>query len=241
MYQHKTKAGAALVLLTLASLLAACGAPAAQPTSTMDPNLIYTAAAQTVQAQFTEAAALTPSPTATEAATATLAVPTIDTSLPTLPGPGSATQAATAAGAAPIVTLTPLGAVVPTAAAPSRVTAQWVKNDPADGTIILAGTKFDIAWTIKNTGTTTWNTNYTYGYLSGDKYFEKLNYNLPKEVKPGEEITILVDAVAPSKSGSYYTWWKIKDDLGANIGDVDLTISVVQPNETPKVTATTAP
>ena len=99
----------------------------------------YTAAAQTVQAQFTEAAALTPSPTATEAATATLAVPTIDTSLPTLPGPGSATQAATAAGAAPIVTLTPLGAVVPTAAAPSRVTAQWVKNDPADGTIHAAG------------------------------------------------------------------------------------------------------
>lgn len=241
MYQHKTKAGAALVLIIMASLLAACGAPAAQPTSTMDPNLIYTAAAQTVQAQFTQAALLTPSPTATEAATATLAVPTIDTSLPTLPGPGSATQASTSA-VAPIVTLTPMGAVQPTsAAAPSRITAQWVKNDPPDGTIVLAGTKFDIAWTIKNTGTTTWNTNYTYGYLSGDKYFEKLTYNFRKEVKPGEEVTILVDAVAPSKSGSYYTWWKIKDDQGTNIGDVDLTITVVQPNETPKVTATTAP
>lgn len=242
MYQHKTKAGAALLILVMAGLLAACGAPAAQPTSTMDPNLIYTAAAQTVQAQFTQAAALTPSPTATEAATATLAVPTIDTSLPTLPGPGSSTQASTSAVAAPVVTLTPLGAALPTsAAAPSRVTAQWVKNDPPDGTIVLAGTKFDIAWTVKNSGTTTWNTKYSYGYLSGDKYFEKLVYSLPKEVKPGEEITILVDAIAPSKSGTYYTWWKIKDDLGNNIGDVDLTITVAQPNETPKTTATTAP
>lgn len=240
MYQHKTKAGAALVLIIMASLLAACGAPAAQPTSTMDPNLIYTAAAQTVQAQFTQAAALTPSPTATEAATATLAVPTINTSLPTLPGPGSATQASTSA-VAPIVTLTPMGAIQPTKANVVAYTAQWVKNDPPDGAIILAGTKFDIAWTIKNTGTTTWNTNYSYGYLSGAKYFEKLTYNLRQEVKPGEEITILVDAIAPSTSGSYDTLWAILNDSGSAIGFVNLPIVVVQPNETPKVTATTAP
>jgi hypothetical protein len=247
MYQPRPKAATALLILILVSLLTACNPPAAeQPTSTMDPNMIYTAAAQTVQAQFTQNAALTPSATATLESTATLTVPTFDTTLPTLPAVGSITQQATLApgGLPPIVTLTPLTNAQPTLpAANTRITAQWVKNDPPDGTIILAGTKFDIAWTIKNTGTTTWNTNYTYGYLSGAKYFEKLNYNFRKEVKPGEEVTILVDATAPSTSGSYYTWWKIKDDTGQNIGDVDLTITVVKANETPKTTqtATTTP
>ncbi len=244
MYQLRTKGSTALLLIIVVSLLSACGpTQAAQPTSTLDPQMIYTAAAQTVQAQFTQAALLTPSPTATQEATATLAVPTIDTSLPTLPGPGSVTLAPTlAAPGSAIVTLTLMANALPTTApaSNSRVTAQWVKNDPSDGAVILAGTKFDIAWTIKNTGTTTWNTNYTYGYLSGAKYFERLSYNFRKEVKPGEEVTILVDAVAPSTSGSYYTWWKIKDDQGNNIGDVDLTITVVQPNETPKTTPTTA-
>ena len=66
MYQPRTKAGTALLLLILVSLLTACNTPTAeQPTSTMDPNMIYTAAAQTVQAQFTQNAALTPSATAT--------------------------------------------------------------------------------------------------------------------------------------------------------------------------------
>ncbi len=240
MYTPKTKAGTALLFLVLVSLLAACSpGQAAQTTPTMDPNMIYTAAAQTVQAQFTQNALLTPSATATQESTPTLAVPTIDTSLPTLPAPGSVTQAAPGA-VLPAVTLTPMTVVQPTSAVPSRITAQWVKNDPADNTIVLAGTKFDIAWTIKNIGTTTWNTNYSYGYLSGAKYFERLTYNFRKEVKPGEEVTILVDAIAPSTSGSYYTWWKIKDDQGNNIGDVDLTITVVQPNETPKTTPTTA-
>lgn len=240
MFQTKKIAG---LLVALASLLfvAACGAPATPAVPTVDANMIYTAAAQTVQAQLTQNAVLTPSPTATTEPTATVtaAIPTANTNLPTMPIPGANTPVVPGiTPASPLATLTPMGGGLPGGnTAPKQF--QWLANDPPDGTVLEAGTKFDIAWSIKNTGTVTWTKAYTYAYFSGNKYFEKTRYNLPKEVKPGEEITILVDAVTPSKSGSYYTWWKLVNDQGVNIGDMDLRITVVQPGETAVPTAVT--
>lgn len=236
MYQSKNIAGR-IFPLALVILLAACSPAApAQTTPTVDANMIYTAAAQTVQAQLTQSAALTPSATATQEATATLSIPTADSSLPTLALPGSSTQSSTVQ---PIATLTPIGLTTQSVNPPASAKVfQWISNDPADGTVINAGTKFDIVWTVKNTGTTAWNTSYSYAYFSGDKYFDHLRYNLKDTVNAGATVKVIVDATAPTKSGTYYTWWKMVNDQGQNIGDMDLKITVVQPGETPTVTAT---
>lgn len=244
MYLTKSIAGRILLLAVVLALSACKPAPAAQTTPTVDPNVIYTAAAKTVQAQLTMESLAKPAET--EAPTETLSAPTADMNIPTLSGPGSenTTPAPGATTAVPLpgFTLTPIATQ---AGAKPPVTAkvfQWVSNNPADGAIILAGTKFDVRWTVKNVGTTDWNTNYRYMYFSGDKYFETLNYKLKKSVKAGEEITLIADAVAPSNSGTYYTWWKLQNDQGQNIGDMDLKIIVVKKGETPKApTATPKP
>lgn len=223
-------------VLALVVVLAACKpAPAAQTTPTVDPNTIYTAAAKTVQVQLTQDAALTPSATATEEATATLAVPTADTNLPTLPASGSATQpAAGSLTATPLFTIGPIATQAgakPPSGAPKGY--QWISNDPADNAIIETGAKFDIVWTVKNTGTTTWTTDYTYKYVYNDKFSERLSYKLKEDVKAGATTKLIVDAVAPKNPGTYKTWWKLYDPQGVAIGDMDLTIVVVKPGTTP--------
>lgn len=224
------------MLATVVALAACNPAPAAQTTPTVDPNMIYTAAAKTVQVQLTQDAALTPSATATEEATATLSVPTADTNLPTLAGPGSTTQqpAAGAATATPLFTIGPVATqqgAKPPSSAPKGY--QWISNDPADGTAFETGQKFDIVWTVKNTGTTTWTTDYVYKYIYNDKFSEKLSYKLKADVKAGETVDLIVDAVAPSTPGTYKTWWKLYDPQGVAIGDMDLSIVVVKPGTTP--------
>lgn len=232
--------GVGLIALIAGSLiLTACGsAQATATTPTIDANMIYTSAAMTVAAQLTQNAALTPKPSNTPEATATQPIPTADTTLPTLPLPGAATLAPVSPG---IPTLTPPAAANPVQPGLPKG-YQWISNDPADNTVFVAGTKFDIVWRVKNTGTTTWNTNYTFTHFSGSKFFEKVTYKLRGPVAPGEETSLIVDAIAPAKSGTYYTWWKLKDDMGGGVGDMDLTIIVVQPGETPAAaTATVTP
>jgi hypothetical protein len=200
--------------------------------------MIYTAAASTVQAQLTQNAALTPSATATEEPTQTLAVPTADSTLPTLPLPGSQTQLAPAgtqpALSLPLASLTPMGGQ-PAQSGIKQISAQWVSNDPPDGAVIEAGTNFDIIWKVKNTGTKTWTKDYTYQHFLYDRLSDNTSYKLKAEVKPGAVASIIVDGVAPTTSGKYSTWWKLKDDQGQNIGDMTLDIVVVQPGETPGV------
>ena len=238
MYLLKNLAGRTLFVLVLISMLAACNpASAGQTTPTVDPNTIYTAAASTVQAQLTQNAALTPSATATEELTQTLAVPTADKTLPTRSLPGYQTQLApvTTQSVSPLASLTPFGGLATQSGSKPPIAQrvfQWLSNDPTDGTIIEAGTRFDIIWKVKNIGTTPWTTNYVYEHFLNAKFFEKTSYKLKNEVKPGAETTIVVDAMAPSTTGRYSTWWKLKNEQGQNIGDMTLDIVVVQPGET---------
>jgi len=70
---------------------------------------------------------------------------------------------------------------------------------------------FDAVWTIKNTGTTTWDMHAVdYKYVSGTK-MHKYNslYDLPQTVKPGESVKIVVDMLAPSTPGTYTENWAI--------------------------------
>ncbi len=84
-------------------------------------------------------------------------------------------------------------------------------------------TDFDAVWTLKNTGQTTWDKNsIDYRYRSGEKIYKRAAaYDLPKSVKPGETIKIVVDMVAPAKAGTYKTEWIL-----GNLCSLPLTITV---------------
>jgi len=86
---------------------------------------------------------------------------------------------------------------------------------------------FDAAWTIKNTSSKDWGmTEVDYKYVSGEKIYKyKAGYDLPKTVKPGETIKLVVDMRAPSSAGTYKTEWALASG-GTYLCSLPLTITV---------------
>lgn len=209
-----------LALLICVVVLSSClNRTPASPTP--DVNMIYTQAAETLAVQLTGTAAAMPTatftvaPTETQAPTATLAS--------TLP----------LGTAQPLVTLP--GVATATLAAPKAPdAAAWVEQTPADGFQMNPGQSFDIVWKLKNTGTTTWTTNYQYRYFSGAKLHENKNtYNLKSAVAPNDEALLVVDGIAPMTAGEYTTTWVITNEAGTNFYAFTLTIKVGSVTATP--------
>ncbi len=220
-----------LALIAGFLLLAACGGQGSQ-SPTPDAAMIYTSAAETVQAELTQVIgerSPTPSITPFPEITGTIEVPTAvfsnGTVFPTLAGPQSGDT-----------TLT----VIPTFGIPTATLsfskaddqAQWISNTPPDSATVETHAKFDATFVMKNTGTTTWKTAYTYRYFAGTLPVEKRSYNFRADVKPGETGTFIIDVVAPSKAGPYNIWFKLTNQLGQNFGDMTLNVIVVNPAET---------
>ena len=190
-----------LLLLTL-TLIAGCAAP---PAATPDPTLIAdqvnaarTEAAKTVVAQLTLDAPLTP--------TATKVPPT---KTPTAQPPTATIP--------PLPTLAPTNTTAPTLSyptwtpIPTEYQCQLVAQSPSLGKNVSAYADLDARWTVKNTGTETWEKSYVdYFYTSGSgihKFDDR--YDLPKDVKPGNEVDIIVDLGVPGLAGKYSETWVI--------------------------------
>jgi hypothetical protein len=205
-----------LLLLASALVLTGCASP------TEDPTIKITQIAMTVQAEITQNALLTPSPTATFTPTVT---PTI-TPTPTLSG--SPTPAAT------------LAVVTPPS---SGDNAAWVADVTIpDGTVVTAGSNFTKTWTIQNTGTTTWTKDYQLVYLDGILGTNNLRaVKLTAPVAPGGTVDFSVDFTAPQVDGTYVSYWKMYNASGYFFGDSPLNLVFVvgiPTTATPTATAT---
>jgi hypothetical protein len=217
----KKMIGLSLLVVSILLLAACTPKEAAEPTP--DPNMVYTQAAETVAAQLTSQApkepTIDPNKIRTEAAqtvAAEMAQKATITPLPTL---------------AQINTLAPLPAQAqPTAPLPSTSAgnaAEWRGQWPVDGTSVSVGIDTDAYWTLKNIGTKTWTKQYQYRFYLGDGQFHKTKaYFLPKDVLPGEEITITVDMKANLPNGNYYEMWVLTDENGVNFSQFDVRFSV---------------
>jgi hypothetical protein len=202
-------------LLAIALLGTAC-TPAAAPTPTIDPNMIYTSAAQTVIAQLTQNA---PPPTATQKPTeAPKVTPTKLSSLPTLP---------------PLGTLAPLKTST-AALGPTNDKCQYITQSPSDNSSVKANSVFNIIWRIKNTGTTTWNTNYYYRfYAAVDKlHIQSNSYPLTTTVAPNGEVELKVVAEASSVAGLYDTNWVLTNPDGRNFCSFNIKVNVAASTST---------
>jgi hypothetical protein len=199
--------------------LAACSSPPPTIPPTADLNPIRTEAAATVLAQVTQELALTPSatlipsPTATKAPTAT---PTIKPS--------------------PVVTVTAtLSTGTPATATAALDKAQWVSQTIADNTTFKPGETFTMTWTLKNVGTSTWNTAYALRFFSGvafgAKSGNKINeVPLTGDVRPGDTVDITVIMQAPLIPGTYRSDWVMSNASRANFKEpIFLQIKVSKP------------
>jgi hypothetical protein len=158
---------------------------------------IFTAAAQTLQAQQATALALTP-PTDTPSP-----VPS-----PTIPPPSPAATFSFASS-------TPGGggaSQCDNAAFVSDVTIP-------DGTVIKAGENFTKTWRIFNSGTCNWTTGYKLAFASGDS-MGGASAVLAAQVNSGSQADISVSMTAPSFNGTFKGNWRMQNATGQPFGNV---------------------
>lgn len=181
--------------------LTACRAPAAEAPKdpTQDINALYTQVAGTLIAQGQQqAATATAQPTETPLAVTATASPT---------------EGATATNTAPAATNTSAAPVAVCHQA-AFITDVTVK----DGTQMSKGEDFTKTWRIKNTGTCSWDDDYTVVYSSGTNLASKSSYDLPEVVDSGETVDISIPMEAPDENGTYTSNWVIRADNGATFG-----------------------
>ncbi|MGE5123423.1 MAG: NBR1-Ig-like domain-containing protein [Acidobacteriaceae bacterium] len=204
----------AITILLITILLVSCSTETVSPTP--NPNLIYTAAAETAIARVTEIFKSTPSATATKPVSAT------PTTNPELAYTAAVqTVSATLTQAAALTPTTPVSATsapAPTSSGADRAVYVADVTIP-DGTVIAPGDAFVKTWKIQNAGTSTWSTSYTLVFISGEKMGDVASVPLTQPVAPGQQIDISVNLVAPTITGTYQGNWKMKNASGQLFDD----------------------
>jgi len=185
-------------------LLSAC--QPAQPTQNPSEitDQVATSVALTVAAQN----ALTQSaPTLVPQATNTT-LPT-QTEVGALPSPTPVLATATA-----VVISTPT--LVPSGGGGSTSKPDYACNpfprEPRDNTVFHPNARFDIKWTIVNTGTKTMAKGLDLKYDDGPQLTSTTIIELP-ELEPGDQYVVNMDAVAPSKPGTYIMTFSVEGSL----------------------------
>ena len=84
-----------------------------------------------------------------------------------------------------------------------------VSVSPPANTQYGKGGDFDSKWVIKNTSSDTWlSSEVDFKYISGTKMYKYNSlYDLASDVTHNGEITLIVDSIAPSTSGTYTMSW----------------------------------
>jgi hypothetical protein len=221
------------VLIIGLFVLTACNMPSkTTPAPQDDPNLIYTAAAQTVSAQLTlVASGGLATPTGQSQATESGTIETLPAQAPT------ATQAATSVPQ-PTATSTEVPVPCDRASFVEDITYK-------DGSEVAAGATFVKTWKLKNTGSCTWNSSYAVVFVSGDAMGAPASVQLtPGSVAPGQEIEVSVPMKAPDTPKEYEGRWKLRNGsniifgVGSNAdAEIWVRVKVVSPvTPTPKAT-----
>jgi hypothetical protein len=192
-----------LIWVTALALIMACAPSLVTPSvPTLDPGVVNTFIAQTVNAAASQTAAsmptITPSPTIT---------PTVNTETP-LP---------TATSTVVFVLSTPTPLVIPTFTSVGGGTSnedfscQVTRVTPANGSTFDPRDDFDAVWTVRNNGQKNWDRNsIDFVYDSGDKLHKVSGYDLDENVRTGNSIDLGVDMRAPRNDGTYTTTWALR-------------------------------
>ena len=136
----------------------------------------------------------------------------------------------------PLPTYTPLPAATATPVSNPTATprpcnqAAFISETVPDGTKFGSSETFTKSWRLKNTGTCTWNPDYSLVFASGDQMLGPQSVKLNQHVKPGETVDVLVKLTSPAKTGTYTGYWKLQSDNWEKFAQVYVTIKVNAPN-----------
>jgi hypothetical protein len=179
----------AFVLIGIAAL-SACNFPVATST----PDLVATAAAETLSAQLTTIAQ--PQPTTPAPPTAIPISPT------TAPSPTTAAS------------LTPSQTSVPC----DR--AEFVSDVTyPDGTDLAPNAPFTKTWRLRNSGSCTWTSSYSLVFDHGDSMGAPASISLTAgTVAPGQTVDVSVNLTAPATAGTFRGYFRLRNTSGVVFG-----------------------
>ena len=215
-----------IMVLAISLVLSACNFGQA-PEPTPDVGAIFTAAAETVMAEFsleltqTALAAPTATQTPTNTAPPTFAIVSPGAGSPA--APGTTPLATFAIGTQPSVpgalpTITSLVVLNTPAAAVCMNSAFIADVTYPDGTGVKQNANLAKVWSIQNTGTCTWDDGFSLQPITGDAKGTWLIDEKKEFVKPDEIVEIRIDITTPSKSGEWGGCWKMLGDNGQYFG-----------------------
>ena len=221
-----------LALALTAVLLSACGASDVASTPTVDGTLVYTQAAQTVAAQFTQtSAALTvAAPTQTNTPEPTFTTAPTFTPIATF---SIFTQQAGATQQPPPGIFTPTFSIIPGPGTPTVAlcndSAYVMDVGTPDGTKLKPGQAFAKGWLIQNTGTCNWAIGYHLVHVGGNTNFggDTFVIRFPADViLPGVIAEVSLRLVAPNKPGTYEARYQMYTNQDIPFG-TGMTVAIV--------------
>ncbi len=207
-------------LLLIVVLLTACGGQKSPDATPVDPQAVFTAAAQTVSAELTQ--------------TASASTPTSEATATFTPEPPTPTQSAIESptlGSQP-VELTPIAGIPSPTQSLSLGTPSGVICDDAayvaditvpDGTVMKPGEDFQKIWRIKNTGACgRWDEGFQLAFAFGEPMGGKpyLIKDKSQFVFPGDTVDLRIHMTAPSKEGDHSGCWRMKNDSDVYFGGI---------------------
>lgn len=240
----KLKIGILGILAAL--LLNACGAASPEPTPTaFSVEAVYTAAAETLSVQLTEAALSMPTATMTFTASPT------HTTMPTATfqlGPTSTTGFILVSTQIPLATFTPGPSPTPTGSPTSQTlgchNAGFISHITVpDNTVMQPGQSFTKIWEIKNTGTglCAWTNDYRLVFVGGN-ILGSDSTRIGQKAGIGAIVRVRLDMVAPTAPGTYTSQWRMATPQWESFGVVfSVTIKVPGPTHTATSPVTNTP
>ena len=188
--------------LAMVFLLAACAPAAATPNAVDLQNQIATSVALTVASQNLETQQAAPVATETLIPTATAAI--VDSPTPVLP-------TATPFVIVPPTTVSGGGGGGVTVVRP-EFDCDSINRRPRDNTVFRPGDRFDIKWTIVNTGTRTMAAGLDLKFSIGTLMANVDRVELP-QLLPGQQYSVDFDGVAPDREGNYIMTFVVEGGL----------------------------
>ncbi len=112
----------------------------------------------------------------------------------------------------------------PTACKDSALNTDWTLNDVPYNFTDVSKNKpippnehFTVSWTLKNTGTCTWDSSYVVAFISGYRMTRSASYPIIAEgnaIAPGQGTIVNVSMVAPEKTGGFHAVWQLQSKDG---------------------------
>jgi hypothetical protein len=87
-----------------------------------------------------------------------------------------------------------------------------------DNTQVDPGKSFTKVWRIRNSGTCTWTTDYSFVHYGFNRMGAPAKIKLKERVAPGKNVDLSVQLTAPTTAGTHKSTWQLQSPSGVNFG-----------------------